>query len=78
MYNENNMALVATIFELLVVATTIYVFYFQANGFFAGYNNLRYTGISNATKQKVVLFYSPIFNKLYTEENYYKQFPFYK
>ena len=78
MENKNGMALPATIFELAVLGLSIFVFNFKALDFFYGYSNLRFTGANETTGQKVVLIYEPIMNKLYTEEDYLKQFPFCK
>ena len=76
--NKSGMALTATIFELAVMGLSIFVFNFKALDFFYGYSNLRFTGANETTGQKVVLIYEPIMNKLYTEEDYLKQFPFCK
>ena len=76
--NKSGMALPATIFELAVLGLSIFVFNFKALDFFYGYSNLRFTGANETTGQKVVLIYEPIMNKLYTEEDYLKQFPFCK
>ena len=76
--NKSGMALPATIFELAVLGLSIFVFNFKALDFFYGYSNLRFTGVNETTGQKVVLIYEPIMNKLYTEEDYLKQFPFCK
>ena len=78
MENKNGMALPATIFELAVLGLSIFVFNFKALYFFCGYSNLRFTGANETTGEKVVLIYEPIMNKLYTEEDYLKQFPFCK
>jgi hypothetical protein len=78
MENKNGMALPATIFELAVFGLSIFVFNFKALNFFYGYSNLRFTGANEATGKKVVLIYEPIMNKLYSEEDYLKQFPFCK
>lgn len=76
--NKSGMALPATIFELAVIGLSTFVFNFKALDFFYGYSNLRFTGANETTGQKVVLIYEPIMNKLYTEEDYLKQFPFCK
>ena len=76
--NKSGMALPATIFELGVIGLSIFVFNFKALDFFYGYSNLRFTGANETTGQKVVLIYEPIMNKLYTEEDYLKNFPFCK
>lgn len=78
MENKSGMALPATIFELAVLGLSIFVFNFKALDFFYGYSNLRFIGANETTGQKVVLIFEPIMNKLYTEEDYLKQFPFYK
>ena len=76
--NKSGMALPATIFELAVIGLSIFVFNFKALDFFYGYSNFRFTGANETTGQKVVLIYEPIMNKLYTEEDYLKNFPFCK
>ena len=78
MGNNSGMALPATIFELAVFGLSIFVFNFKALDFFYGYSNLRFTGANESTGQMVILIYEPIMNKLYTEEDYLKQFPFCK
>lgn len=79
-WSENNggMVYTATLFELAVIGLSIFVFNFKALDFFYGYSNLRFTGANETTGQKVVLIYEPIMNKLYTEEDYLKQFPWCK
>ena len=72
------LALIATLFELALGALSIYIFYFKALDFFCGYNHLRFTGRNDVNTQTVVLIYDPLMNKLYTEEDYLKQFPFCK
>ena len=72
------MALPATIFELAVIGLSIFVFKFKALDFFCGYSNLRFTGRNDTNTQTVVLIFEPIMNKLYTEEDYLKQFLFCK
>lgn len=72
------LALIATLFELALGALSIYIFYFKALDFFCGYNHLRFTGRNDANTQTVVLIYDPLMNKLYTEEDCLKQFPFCK
>ena len=76
--NKRGMALPATIFELAVIGLSIFVFNFKALDFFYGYSNLRFTGRNDTNTQTVVLIFEPIMNKLYTEEDYLKQFPFCK
>lgn len=74
--NKSGMALPATIFELGVFGLSIFAFKVKALEFFCGYSNLRFTGLNETTGQKVVLIFVPITNKLYTEEDYLKRFPF--
>lgn len=76
--NKSGMALPATIFELAVLGLSIFVFNFKALYFFYAYSNLRFSGANETTGQKVVLIFEPIMNKLYTEEDYLKKFPFCK
>ena len=76
--NKSGMALPATIFELAVIGLSIFVFNFKVLYFFCGYSNLRFTGRNDTNTQTVVLIFEPIMNKLYTEEDYLKQFPFCK
>ena len=79
-WTENNggMAFLATVFELAVIGLSIFVFNFKALDFFYGYSNLRFTGTNETSGAKVVLIFEPIMNKLYTEEDYLKKFPFCK
>jgi hypothetical protein len=72
------LALLATIFELALGVLSIYVFYFKALGYFCGYCHLRFTGRNDSNTQTISIIYDPILNKLYTEEEYKKQFPFCK
>jgi hypothetical protein len=70
------LALLATIFELALGVLSIYVFYFKALDYFCRYCNLRFTGRNDSNTQTISIIYDPIVNKLYTEEEYKKQFPF--
>ena len=72
------LALLATIFELALGVLSIYVFYFKALDYFCGYCHLRFTGRNDSNTQTISIIYDPTFNKLYTEEEYKKQFPFCK
>lgn len=72
------LALLATIFELALGVLSIYVFYFKALDYFSGYCQLRFTGRNDSNTQTIFIIYDPILNKLYTEEEYKKQFPFCK
>ena len=69
------LALLATIFELALGVLSIYVFYFKALDYFCGYCHLRFTGRNDSNTQTISIIYDPTFNKLYTEEEYQKQFP---
>ena len=70
------LALLATIFELALGVLSIYVFYFKALDYFCGYCHLRFTGRNDSNTQTISIIYDPTFNKLYTEEEYKKQFSF--
>jgi hypothetical protein len=70
------LALLATIFELALGVLSIYVFYFKVLDYFSGYCQLRFTGRNDSNTQTISIIYDPIVNKLYTEEEYKKQFPF--
>ena len=72
------LALIATIFELALGVLSIYVFYYKALDFFCGYCNLRFTGQNDLNTQIISIVYDPTLDKLYTEEDYFKQFPFLK
>jgi hypothetical protein len=72
------LALLTTIFELALGVLSIYVFYFKALDYFCGYCHLRFTGRNDSNAQTISIIYDPTFNKLYTEEEYKKQFPFCK
>ena len=69
------LALLATIFELALGVLSIYVFYFKVLYYFSGYCHLRFTGRNDSNTQTISIIYDPTFNKLYTEEEYKKQFP---
>lgn len=75
---NNMLALLATIFELALGVLSIYAFYFKVLNYFSGYCQLRFTGRNDSNTQTISIIYDPILNKLYTEEEYKKQFPFCK
>ncbi len=75
---NNMLALLATIFELALGVLSIYAFYFKVLDYFSGYCQLRFTGRNDSNTQAISIIYDPILNKLYTEEEYKKQFPFCK
>ena len=69
--------LLVTILELGTLALNIFTVY-KVTYFFAGYGPIRFTGMNEAGTAKVVLIFDTIMNKLYTEEEYLKTFPFMK
>lgn len=75
---NNMLALLAMIFELALGVLSIYAFYFKVLNYFSGYCQLRFTGRNDSNTQTISIIYDPILNKLYTEEEYKKQFPFCK
>lgn len=75
---NNMLALLATIFELALGVLSIYAFYFKVLDYFSGYCQLRFMGRNDSNTQTISIIYDPILNKLYTEEEYKKQFPFCK
>ena len=73
--DDSSMPLLVTILELGTLALNIFTVY-KVTDFFAGYGPIRFTGINEAGTAKVVLIFDTIMNKLYTEEDYLKTFPF--
>ena len=75
--DESSIPLLVTILELGTLALNIFTVY-KVTDFFAGYGPIRFTGMNEAGTAKVVLIFDTIMNKLYTEEEYLKTFPFMK
>ena len=73
----DSVPLLVTILELGTLALNIFTVY-KVTDFFAGYGPLRFTGMNEAGTAKVVLIFDTMMNKLYTEEEYLKTFPFMK
>lgn len=72
------MSVISTILELAVLGVSIYGYFVRTLDFFDFYTILRFTGENETTGQRVVLFFDTISSKLYTEEEYLKQFSFCK
>ena len=75
--DESSIPLIVTILELGTLALNICTVY-KVTDFFAGYGPIRFTGMNETGTGKVVLVFDTIMNKLYTEEDYLKTFPFMK
>ena len=75
--DESMIPLLVTVLELGTLALNIFTVY-KVIDFFAGYGPLRFTGMNEAGTAKVVLIFDTMMNKLYTEEEYLKTFPFMK
>ena len=75
--DNHSVPLLVTILELGTLALNIFTVY-KVTDFFAGYGPLRFTGMNEAGTAKVVLIFDTMMNKLYTEEEYLKTFPFMK
>jgi hypothetical protein len=75
--DNHSVPLLVTILELGTLALNIFTVY-KVTDFFAGYGPIRFTGMNEAGTAKVVLIFDTIMNKLYTEEEYLKTFPFMK
>ena len=72
---ESATPLLVTILELLTMALNMFTAY-KVTDFFYGYGPMRFTGMNEAGTEKVVLIFDTTINKLYTEEDYLKTFPF--
>ena len=77
MVDESRVPLLATILELGTLALNIFTVC-KVTGFFAGYGPIKFTGMNDSGTAKVVLIFDATMNKLYTEEDYLKTFPFMK
>ena len=66
-----------TVLELATLALNI-VAVNKVTLFFAAYDPIRFTGTNEAGTAKVVLVYNTIMNRLYTEEDYLKEYPYMK
>ena len=75
--DSHSVPLLVTVLELGTLALNIFTVY-KVTYFFVGYGPLRFTGMNEAGTAKVVLIFDTIMNKLYTEEDYLKTFPFMK
>ena len=65
------------IFEIGTLVLNILTVY-KVTDFFAGYGPIRFSGMNEAGTAKVVLIFDTLMNKLYTEDEYLKTFPFMK
>ena len=75
--DECSIPLLVTVLELGTLALNIFTVN-KVTDFFAGYGPIRFTGMNESGTAKVVLIFDTIMNKLYTEEDYLKTFPFMK
>lgn len=69
--------LLITILELGTLALNIFAV-FKVTDFFAGYNQIKFTGMNETGTAQVVLVFNTVINELYTEEDYLKKYPFIK
>ena len=70
-------SLLALLLELLVLGLNLFTVY-KVTDFFAGYGPIRFSGMNDRGTAKVVIIFDTLQNKLYTEEDYLKQFPLMK
>ena len=75
--DETSIPLLVTVLELGTLAINIFTVY-KVTDFFAAYGPIRFSGMNEAQTAKVVLVFDTMMNKLYTEEDYLKIFPFMK
>lgn len=73
----SKLPVLVTILELATLGLNIFTAY-KVTDFFASYGPIKFTGMNESRTAKVVLVFDAGMNKLYTEEDYYKQFPFMK
>ena len=70
-------SLIALLLEVLVLGLNLFTVY-KVTDFFAGYGPIRFIGMNDRGTAKVVIIFDTLQNKLYTEEDYLKQFPLMK
>lgn len=74
-FRKDAFAVVVTVLEVITAIFSGVSFYFVMD-FFCGYGVLRFTGKNFTTGERVVLFFDPLMNTLFSEEDYKKRFPF--
>ena len=74
-FRQDSLAIASTIFEVINAVFSGVSFY-SAFSMFCGFIPLRFTGESETNKKRVVLIFMPTIDKLFTEEEYKKQFPY--
>lgn len=76
-FDDSSIPLLVTILELVALALNIFTVY-KVTDFFLGYGPIRLTGVNETGSGTAVLIFDTTMNKLYTEEEYLKKFPFMK